>query len=190
MLFRSAFLILFALTFSFGYERGKWTAEQRIQELTSHIETIPAVPTAPEFALNQNQDVADNRLEMPALTVDNPKTTLGNDKAGKKAEVAPAVISTPVQEKAPAIQKESTQAVAIRKYTIQVATAISKDLAEKEVKRLGKNGRDSFFVQYGRHYAICVGTFETVKSAKPLLGELKGSSLYADAFVRFFPSTP
>ena len=179
-----AFLVLFALTFSFGYERGKRTAEQRIQELTSHIETIPpVVPTPPDAVLQQSQETLGSAPEGPTTTLNESKSIpISEDKTSLATETA--VSSETLDAKAMLAGKEKLQTAPTGKYTIQVATAINKVLANKEIQKLEKKGRASFFIQRGRYYEVCVGSFDTVQSAKPLLNERKAVSIYSDAFVR------
>ncbi len=169
-------LILFVLTFSFGYERGKRTAEERMQTLTSHIETIPQGPAAPDSVAVNNSEVAQKQNSESA-----PKTAIEN-------AVVPQLNSTKAtSEKGTPKAEEAGSAFPLRKYTIQVATAVSQETAEKEVAALTKKGETAFFVKSGRYYAICVGSFESVKSAKPILGQLKTMKFYSGAFVRPSP---
>src|SRR3990167_3833881 len=43
-----ASVVLFVLSYSFGYERGYRAAERKIQSMTAHIETVPVVPSFSE----------------------------------------------------------------------------------------------------------------------------------------------
>ena len=177
ILFSIASLILFALTFSFGYERGKRGAEERLQALTSHIETIPTVPTPPESTMSQDT------ASQPIAT-DTTKSVSINTAIAQTTTAAPASTTEESNTQTLSSETEVSKNVPSGKYAIQVATALSKEKAQKEVEKLGKKGYQSFFLQSGHRFAICVGSFETVKSAKPLLAEFKTKNLYSDAYVR------
>ena len=172
-----AFVVLFVLTYSFGYERGYRSAEQKIQTMTAHIETIvPAqnIPTTTTLPVAKNQTQATK--EEAVLTSDNPEV---KDQAASDFKLK-------INNQTPKSTEESGSNPG-GKYTIQVATVLSKDKAQKEVVRLGSAGTfelKPFFVQRGRYYEVCVGSFGSVASAKPILTEFRSKGVYSDAFVR------
>ncbi len=159
-------VVLFVLTYSFGYERGHRAAEQKIQALTTHIETIaqPAVPITTAIETKTNDQIE--------------RTVAPTDSAQPAGESDSQVDNEPN----PSHGDQSTTPAG--KYTIQIATTPSKDRAAREVVKLGTIGHKSFFIQRGKHYEICIGSFDTVASAKSLLNEFKSKGPYFDAFVR------
>ena len=180
ILFSIGFVILFVLTFSFGFERGKRTAEQRIQALTAHIETIPQVPTLPEVSTTPQGQENDEQVRGQA--------TVQAARFSRQEELDQVHAKSVIESSGKtAADQKNKSIIPVGKYTIQVATAVSKDRAEKEVMKLGSKGHQPFFVQRGRFFEVCVGSFDTVVSAKSLLNEFKSKGLYSDAFVRPIP---
>lgn len=161
-------VVLFVLTYSFGYEKGHRIAEERTQELTAHIETLTK-------STEEVKTVSDTSLNQPGLVTDGH-----SEVSGTIAEVSPLAPEE--------IQAASTPLIpSLGKYTIQVATANTKERAEKEVLKLSTIGHKSFFVRRGKFYEVCIGAFDTVANAKPILNDFKSKSSYSDAFVRPIP---
>ena len=169
VLFSIIFIVLFILAYSFGYERGYKAAERKIQSLTAHIETLTAetiATTEPSATSSQTievaaPDVVDNNHQVTSQSSDTPKNP-----------------SAPSQSKETPVLKG--------KYTIQIATVLSKDRAEKEISKLTSKTGDlkPFFIKRGKYFEICAGAFDTVLTAKPILSEFKSKNISADAFVR------
>lgn len=168
-----ACVVLFVLTYSFGYERGKRAAERKIQSMTAHIETVTAVPTPPDVQVSSVGDSA-----QPVDVVSSSEAAL----------IAPAETgkSTTSSENTADLNSMASPTLAEveGKYTIQVSTALSKAKAEKEVSKLTSLGFKSFYIQRDRFFEICVGSFDTVANAKPVLSDFKTKGPYLDAYVR------
>ena len=159
-----AFVVLFVLIYSFGFERGQKATERKIQALTAHIETVTSPATEEKQESTSVQTTANEGAES------------GNESASKTSQTqSEEKANVAIEEKAPASSG---------KYTIQIATAVSKESAEKEIGKLAKNGLNAFVIHRGRYYEICTGSFGTVSSAKSLLSEFKSKGPYFDAFVR------
>lgn len=71
---------------------------------------------------------------------------------------------------------------ALRYYTIQLASYLSKNSAQKEAELLKKKGLLPLVVNKGKYTVICVGNFPDKKNALALLPELKKK--YRDCFIR------
>lgn len=70
----------------------------------------------------------------------------------------------------------------ISEYTIQVASFKTRTYAQKEVKRLEKQGLQAEIIPRGRHVSVCVGNFPRKQDAKIPLNRLKQT--YHDCFIR------
>jgi len=94
-----------------------------------------------------------------------------------------------------ALEKESIQAptkavsetASKGAFTVQVASFKEKAKAETLSEELKKKGYQPFIVsadlgvEKGIWYRVCVGNFETVQQAKPILEQLK--EVYKDSFI-------
>ena len=158
-----AFVVLFALTYSFGFERGQRSAERKMQALSVRIDTlVKPVPAETGSASEQAQG------------------GVHHEDQGETAET----LNVPSENETPQMPIIQEIAPKTGKYTIQLATALSKELAEKEVAKLEKRGIHAFFIQRGRYFEVCTGSFESVASAKSPLSEFKAKGPYSDAFIR------
>ena len=177
-------LVLFVLTYSFGYERGKRTAERELQTFTAHIETLPTAQPSPE---SQAMAVAHTETESKEAPLANG-TNVGGSLKHANIDSVPQSVKPTVSVVSSALEQAASQSH--KKYTIQVATVLKREQAEREVaKLLSVKLGDSFFVESGKYFVVCVGGFETVASAKPLLSAFKTKGPYFDAFVRSTPNT-
>ncbi len=164
-----ACVILFVLTYSFGYERGKSLMERRIRELTTQIETIPSVsPAAPVTTSVGTLQVGVQKTQVDTIAVSEIQPNI-EDMSHLLAEEPSESVPTEIEN---------------GKYTVQVATSLKKELAEREISKLEKKGFSAFVVNRGRFFEVCVGSFETVANARPVLSQLKAQGSYLDAFVR------
>ena len=176
-----ASLILFVLTYSFGFERGKRSMEEKIRALTAQIETLPPIAEAPQPVLAEkpvSQAAGFNQPQAEPLA--KPAADLQTNSVSLTTEAAPSDTGA---TGAPALNLNDA------KYTIQVVTALQKSLAEKEIEKLGKKGFQAFVVNRGKFFEVCVGAFQTVDGAKPVLSRFKTEGPYTDAFVRPIPQS-
>jgi hypothetical protein len=70
----------------------------------------------------------------------------------------------------------------LQNYTIQLASYQSKNLAQKEAGALKKKGLAPLVLSKGSYSILCVGSFNSKETAKPLLSQLKKK--YQDSFIR------
>lgn len=160
ILFIIVTMIFFVLSYSFGYERGRHSMDEKMKELTKQIETLPVAtesqPEAGEVILSD-------------------------------AEPAPESITTDGTDGATTSQDAESIQVQNGKYTIQLATVLKKDRAEEQLKVLEKKGIKAFMLVRGKYYEICVGSFATASSAKGQLSQIHSEGRFSDAFIRPLP---
>jgi len=70
----------------------------------------------------------------------------------------------------------------LQNYTIQLASYQSKNLAQKEAGVLKKKGLAPLVLSKGNYNILCVGSFNSKETAKPLLSQLR--KRYQDSFIR------
>lgn len=86
------------------------------------------------------------------------------------------------KEETPAQPKEAPKKETVSAYTVQVASYLKKDTADKEVLRLKKEGFEPFVRPSGKYYIVCVGEFKNKSTAAST--EKKLRRLYPDCYVR------
>lgn len=69
-------MIFFVLSYSFGYERGRHSMDEKMKELTKQIETLPVMAEA-----QSQTQVPETHGEEAETTTDNPVETLSDDQA-------------------------------------------------------------------------------------------------------------
>ena len=75
------------------------------------------------------------------------------------------------------------------KFTIQHVTYLTQSAADHEVERLAKLGQSAFFVPTGKHFLVCISSFQTKQEASKLLRQLRTQHLVSwDAYVRPIPN--
>lgn len=74
------------------------------------------------------------------------------------------------------------QSSASKPYTIQLASYVKKDLAEREAAALRKNGFLATIKKSGNYYYVCVGEYGSIEEAKKDLRLF--ASRYKDRFLR------
>ena len=181
-------VLIFALTYSFGVERGKRVMEQQLQShIPAHSETLPVVNpegTSPQRLQSETVLVVkDNTtLQTPRETVAVEKTSV--EVKPKAAEVAPQKpVSAPSQVKT----SNSPPSADVKKqgvYTVQLVTYDSEDLAVKEIGRLKSKGHESFIIPSGRYFQVCANYFENHAKARSFLKQFRENGRYPDAFIR------
>ncbi len=181
ILFLIASVVLFVLTYSFGYERGFRSAEKKFQALAGRIETITPYQSV-AGAVSSDTAVS---IPAPLVLPETPQKSESSEAIS--ISTVTEISESQTEESAAKPSEKITTNVPNGKYTIQVATVLSQDKAKKEVAKLGTKGLSSFFLQRSRFFEVCVGSFENVASAKGTLGEFKTKGLYSDAFIRSIP---
>jgi len=91
------------------------------------------------------------------------------------AAQTPIVIS-----QAPAVASQPPALIGA--YTIQVASYLTKSMAQKEAAALKGKGHLTQLLTKGKYIVVCVGNFSNQNSAEPLLTELK--KRYRDCRIR------
>ncbi|MFA5156260.1 MAG: SPOR domain-containing protein [Candidatus Omnitrophota bacterium] len=97
----------------------------------------------------------------------------------------PTQAAIPQQRLAPAqipVRTVAVSAPAQQNYTIQLASFQNKNLAKKEAEALKKQGLAPMIITKGSYNILCVGSFTSKETAKPLLSEIKKK--YRDSFIR------
>lgn len=163
------FVIVFVLTYSFGVERGKQAAEKRFEALIpAHQETINTTGTT--------LPVHDPQEEV-VLEVKSPLSPTV-DQAGEPANTVKP------ETKNPAVDKFPHASPTRGKYTIQLVTYVSGNQASQEISYLQSKGYDGFVIPSGRHFQVCADYFSNQAQARTVLGRIRTTGRYPDAFVR------
>lgn len=162
-------VVVFALVFSFGVEKGKRAMEQK-------LETFLPDTKQPALTVSASHLSADPQEEVIAIT------------AGQEDFSAPELpSSTPPPAEINLLPKavlplvDQTKAGA---YTIQLVTYASEAQALKEIERLKTQGFSSFVIPSGRYFQVCVNYFESKDVAKSTFKRLREDGRYPGAFVR------
>ena len=171
-------VVVFALTFSFGVERGKRAMEKRLASLfPTRSEILPREPVKEEPTSNSDHGtvllVKDETSEL--------QTTETAAEVLKAAEGSSLINSDAAPTKE---SSSSTELVKQGKYTIQLVTYKDAKMAEREATRLKSNGHDSFVIPSGSYFQVCANFAETHSKAKLLLKQLRETGRYPDAFIR------
>ncbi|PIQ86307.1 MAG: hypothetical protein COV74_05430 [Candidatus Omnitrophica bacterium CG11_big_fil_rev_8_21_14_0_20_45_26] len=161
-------LILFVLVYSFGFERGRRAAEHHFKALTGNVETIPLMK-APQPT-----------VATPSETLPIRQETLSDEAVNQRSVDA---IRMTIKSTAPAEITPNTG-----KYTIQVATILSREKADKEIDRLKRKGFEAFVIERGRFFEVCIGSYPSLTQAKSLLRQFHHEGPYFDAFLRPNPN--
>ena len=84
-----------------------------------------------------------------------------------------------IEPEKPKVKKKKSD---ISQYTVQVATFKTETYAQKEAKKLQRNGLDAIVIPRGKYVIVCVGNFPAKEEATTSLNKLKET--YQDCFVR------
>ncbi len=144
------------LIFFLGILRGKFLASKGQVTAPVRIAPEPVRPTAVT-------SIAPKQAAAPLLKV---KPSAASVALPAKASVKPSPATLDLN----------------KHYTIQLVTYKKKDLAEKEVAGLRRNGFYSSIIASGDYYQVCVGQYATKEEAKKDL-KVFGSK-YKDCFLR------
>lgn len=155
------FLVVLVVSFSFGVERGKRVALNKLSqgELTAS--------SASNQSANDPSEIV-TVLGEPASTPTEVKLLATPE---TKEEV--------IQIELPEVVSEASQE---KPYTIQVASFKLGKNAQKEAELLEKNGYEAYVLEKGTHSIVCVGKFSQQDEAKKFSRKLK--SKYKDSLVR------
>ncbi|OGW87115.1 MAG: hypothetical protein A3C35_06940 [Omnitrophica bacterium RIFCSPHIGHO2_02_FULL_46_11] len=173
------FVVLFALTFSFGVERGKRAMEKRLASLfPTHSEVLP--PTGVKEG--HSADPAQGTVLLVKDQAVETSTTEATTSEAAKADESSAINSSQTTS---AIEGAgSTESSNQGKYTIQLVTYKNSKMAEREVTSLKSKGHDGFVIASGNYFQVCANFAQTHSKAKVLLKQFRETGRYPDAFIR------
>lgn len=112
------------------------------------------------------------------------------EKESRQSPIQIAEVPGPIQ-KEPVVKEEEPSAQpeeapkkkeATSVYTVQVASYVKKDSADKEAQRLKEKGFKPFVLSSGNYYIVCVGEFKN--KAEATLEQKKLRKLYPDCYTR------
>ncbi|MDP2653885.1 MAG: SPOR domain-containing protein [Candidatus Omnitrophota bacterium] len=161
--------VMFLLVaFSLGVERGKVVSrDRRPAKAAGRSErNVPAVqPAAQKKTAAEDQQVVTKPMTQnpPAAAPASPVP----------AQRVPAVVPQPVDIPAQ---------MAVKSYTIQVASYKFKSRAEKEAMSLQQKGYETLVMKKGSHVIVCVGKYSAKNDAKVMSEKL--SKQYKDCLIR------
>lgn len=112
------------------------------------------------------------------------------EKESRQSPIQIAEVPGPIQ-KEPVVKEEEPSAQpeeapkkkeAASVYTVQVASYVKKDSADKEAQRLKEKGFKPFVLSSGNYYIVCVGEFKNKAEATSEQKKLR--KLYPDCYAR------
>ena len=178
-----AFVIIFALTYSFGVEQGKRDIEKHLDVFTpSHSDTVavnvetvtPATPPSPETVLFVNQTPAQDTALPSASSIQPPELMPVSEEA--KPLAAAIEVPKPLMPTVDLAKKGS--------FTVQLVTYNDEALAAREIKRLKASGHESFVILSGNYYQVCANYFDDKSKARGFLKHFSDLQRYPDAYIR------
>ena len=153
-----AWVIVFALTYSFGVEHGKRTVEKSLESLLpAHTDTVSLTvePKTPPSEASPNEETI----------------ILVNQEPAADAEPAPRPF--PVAD----LAKEGS-------YTVQLVTYADEKQAVREIDHLKTKGHEVFVIPSGHYYQVCANYFDDKVKARNFLKQFSELGRYPDAYVR------
>lgn len=164
-------LIFYVLAFSWGVEKGKRAVQSQMTAQAKIISTSPVVeiPTSPKV-----------RSEISAAQPSVASAVVSSSPAKEASVIPVAELPKPVA----AVPEKPAG-----KYTVQHVTYLTQEAADREVQRLKKAGQTAFAVPTGKHFVVCIASFQTRQEATQFLKQLKTQRIVSlDAYVRSIPS--
>ncbi len=163
-----AWVVVFALTYSFGVEHGKRAVEKSLESLLpAHTDTVSLTvepktsskaSAKEETVILVNQEPAVETEQVPRdQTVSNP----------------PAPSPFPVAD----LAKKGS-------YTVQLVTYADEKQAIREIDHLKTKGQEGFVIPSGHYYQVCANYFDDKVKARNFLKQFRELSRYPDAYVR------
>jgi len=153
-----AWVIVFALTYSFGVEHGKRTVEKSLESLLpAHTDTVSLTvkPKTPPSEASPNEETI----------------ILVNQEPAADAEPAPRPF--PVAD----LAKKGS-------YTVQLVTYADEKQAVREIDHLKTKGHEVFVIPSGHYYQVCANYFDDKVKARNFLKQFSELGRYPDAYVR------
>ena len=162
-------MVVFVLTYSFGVERGKRSAEKRLETLLPAHESTFNVSKTETISIDPHEEVV---IEVPQSSSTIEPLGSPSTSAEQLENVSPHKGNLPL-----ALPEKG-------KYTIQLVTYVKEHQAAEEINRLKIKGYDGFIIPSGPHYQVCVNYFNNASQARSILQQLRTSGRYSDAYVR------
>ncbi|OGW78043.1 MAG: hypothetical protein A2Z83_09750 [Omnitrophica bacterium GWA2_52_8] len=171
------FLILNAVIFSLGVEKGKAFSQAQL-----HNERKKQQQMADDFA--------DKTKQLRAMSAMAPSVSGVGAMVSGAAEDIAAVRDVQTLSANEAVAPASAAIPAITGgFTIQVVTYKSKKAADALIGKLGEKGHQGFVIPSGSFMQVCINQFQLKDEARSFLAKLKSEKIVpADAFVRAIPS--
>jgi cell division septation protein DedD len=157
-------ILMLALSFSLGVEKGRRNAMKSIEK-----ERINLITEAQNQVSTQAFSQQVQQLNTLAAT---PNTEPSVDQTALVESTPTIAVAKPI----PAIEPPApiiTTKPGEKKYIIQVASYTAKEPAEVAMKKIRSEGYPAFVAQKGKFLAILVGEFKDEKSAKSSFEALK-----------------
>ncbi|MDD5084530.1 MAG: SPOR domain-containing protein [Candidatus Omnitrophica bacterium] len=185
-----AFLLLAALAYSFGFERGvSVTMEKGKEFLIREViesEKPQLLPTAVSGKASPAAVTVLPKPTPPKFPQAAPlqkglvaaKTALGVSSA--KPSLAAPKTSVPTVSIAAGVNETAAD----KPYTIQLITYSARDKAQSEIDALSAKGFKGFIIPSGKYFVVCAGYYASSAEASQALRTLKANKSYADAYVR------
>lgn len=166
-------LVIYVFVFSFGVETGKRYSMAELRAERAKRERMTEELSRKIFENQQNAAPETKAGESPAPVI----------KTAKPADnEVPAKVSATKTASRP---KDGPGTKPAGRYTIQTVTVASKNMAERELRKLAGKGHQAFVIPGGKKLQICVDGFESQKEASRTMKQLKNQGLIpADAYVR------
>jgi len=164
-------MVVFALTYSFGVERGKRLMERKLESM---------MPIFSETVLERSLPTASypDQKDEVVLVVNQDKQEIAEAKATRevKKDSGKSIISE--KQVLPVANQDKG------KYTIQLVTYTNERQAGNEISRLESSGHNGFVIPSGRFYQVCSEYFKNRHQATNLLKNFRSSGRYPDAYIR------
>ena len=93
---------------------------------------------------------------------------------GARTMAPVAVARAPLEATAPAAQRPLHGFILGTRYTLQAATYGNEEYARQDALRLKAKGFQTFLIERGKYWLLCVGNFNNKESAAALLRKLPG----------------
>ncbi|MCX5697193.1 MAG: SPOR domain-containing protein [Candidatus Omnitrophica bacterium] len=173
-------LITSVIAFSFGVERGKRCVVNfpRVNLDAQASVVLPSLRATPPKAAGRSN---------PAFKIASVASLPRNDnravlvKVPKQPVVSQVQAFTPL-EKTANRERNSLTGFTPTAFTVQIASYVSRDHAQKEAISLSKRGIPSTVIPKGKYFILCAGNFSNRQAAETFLTKLKKQ--YRDCQVR------
>jgi hypothetical protein len=191
LLISIALVIMLALTYSFGVERGKRAVEKNFESLLpDHSDTVSlnvgnsgstqSVGNDETVILvNQNPAPISESIPGNLNSLNLPQTpSISGEVSGDLSPTVPEIGPVPTTA-FPIVDLTKKGS-----YTIQLITYADEKQAIKEIDLLKTKGHAGFVIPSGRYYQVCANYFEDKTKAKSFLRQFSELSRYPGAYIR------